>query len=199
MAKIIFKPFVGSNYPNGGIFGKKILVLGESHYCDESEVYENLTYDVLQKYLHHEVNEGWMNTFKKFERALVGNTTTEDDSRRIWESLAFYNFLQVPMGDARIAGQPEDYKNAVEPFFEVLNQLQPDYLIVCGKRLWANLPYDNWTDEKSVVVDNYENPLGTYTLSNGHKVITTPVYHHPSASFSWEYCHRVFQQMGLVK
>ena len=85
MSKIIFKPFVGSRYSNGGIFGKKILVLGESHYCDESEVYENLTYDVLQKYLHHEVNEGWMNTFKKFERALVGNTTTEDDSRRIWD------------------------------------------------------------------------------------------------------------------
>lgn len=199
MAKIIFKPFVGSSYSKGGIFGKKILVLGESHYCDESEVYENLTYDVLQKYLHHEVNEGWMNTFKKFERALAGITTSDADSQHIWDSLAFYNFLQVPMGDSRIAGQPEDYKNAVEPFFEVLNQLQPDYMIVWGKRLWSNLPYDNWTDGKSVIVDNYENPVGNYTLSNGHKVITTPVYHHPSASFSWEYCYRVFQQMGLVK
>ena len=35
MSKIIFKPYVGSRYSNGGIFGKKILVLIEIHYCDE--------------------------------------------------------------------------------------------------------------------------------------------------------------------
>lgn len=199
MSKIVFKPYVGINYSSGGIFGKKILVLGESHYCDESEVCDTLTATVLQKYMNHNVNEGWMNTFKKFERALAGKTTTGDDSHCIWDSLAFYNFLQVPMGDARIAGQPEDYKNAIEPFFEVLNQLQPDYLIVWGQRLWSKLPNENWTDGKSVTVDNYENPVGTYTLSNGHKVITTPVYHHPSASFSWEYCYRVFKEMGILK
>lgn len=28
----IFQPFVGKNYANGGIFGKRIMVLGESHY-----------------------------------------------------------------------------------------------------------------------------------------------------------------------
>lgn len=198
MSNITFHPFVGANYHTGGIFGKKILTLGESHYCDESEVYENLTYDVLQKYLNHDVSEGWMNTFKKFERALVGRITDESDSKRIWDSLAFYNFLQVPMGDARIAGTKEDYEAAVEPFFEVLNQLEPDYLIVWGKRLWSQLPDINWTNGKPVVVDGYLNPTGTYTLANGHDVIATPVYHHPSAGFSWEYCYRVFQAMGLV-
>ena len=42
MSNITFRPYVGTNYSTGGIFGKKILTLGESHYCDESEVYENL-------------------------------------------------------------------------------------------------------------------------------------------------------------
>ena len=35
-SNIFFQPFVGKNYANGGIFGKQIMILGESHYCDES-------------------------------------------------------------------------------------------------------------------------------------------------------------------
>lgn len=30
-----FEPWVGENYENGGTFGKKILVLGNSHYCND--------------------------------------------------------------------------------------------------------------------------------------------------------------------
>ena len=35
-SNIFFQPFVGKDYANGGIFGKRIMILGESHYCDES-------------------------------------------------------------------------------------------------------------------------------------------------------------------
>lgn len=35
MANNFFQPFVGKDYASGGIFGKRIMVLGESHYCDE--------------------------------------------------------------------------------------------------------------------------------------------------------------------
>ena len=33
MEHVFFKPWVGKDYESGGIFGKKILVLGESHTC----------------------------------------------------------------------------------------------------------------------------------------------------------------------
>ena len=33
MDKVNFRPWIGADYETGGIFGKKILVLGESHYC----------------------------------------------------------------------------------------------------------------------------------------------------------------------
>lgn len=35
MSEVFFQPFVGKDYQRGGIFGKRIMVLGESHYCDE--------------------------------------------------------------------------------------------------------------------------------------------------------------------
>ena len=37
-SNIFFQPFVGNDYANGGIFGKRIMILGESHCCDESYV-----------------------------------------------------------------------------------------------------------------------------------------------------------------
>ena len=198
MSEVIFKPYVGKNYKSGGIFGKRILVLGESHYCSKEEACDTLTEEVLQEYLNHEVNEGWMNTFKKFVRALVGKTTSSEDSFQIWDSLAFYNYLQVPMADNRLAGTEEDYKNAEKPFFEVLDELKPDFMIIWGKRLWNKTPGTNWTLDTPVIVDNYENPVGTYMTPNGHKVITTPVYHHPSTSFDWDYCYRVLKKIGIV-
>ena len=34
MGNIFFQPFVGKDYAKGGIFGKRIMILGESHYCE---------------------------------------------------------------------------------------------------------------------------------------------------------------------
>ena len=33
MKNVFFKPWVGKNYESGGIFGRRILVLGEAHIC----------------------------------------------------------------------------------------------------------------------------------------------------------------------
>ena len=38
MDRPFFEPWIGENYENGGLFGKKILALGDSHYCDSCEV-----------------------------------------------------------------------------------------------------------------------------------------------------------------
>ena len=34
MSNVFFQPFVGKDYAKGGIFGKCIMILGESHYCE---------------------------------------------------------------------------------------------------------------------------------------------------------------------
>lgn len=32
---VFFQPWVGSQYSSGGIFGNRIMVLGDGHYCGE--------------------------------------------------------------------------------------------------------------------------------------------------------------------
>ena len=45
MYKLTFLPFVGKNYNDGGMFGKRIMALGDSHYGSVPQ--PNITRDVL--------------------------------------------------------------------------------------------------------------------------------------------------------
>lgn len=200
-----FQPWVGALYSSGGIFGKKIMVLGDSHYCGEackecglSHVREcgGFTTNVVNAYLDQAVErEGWMSTYLKFERSLVNHVTTPEESVRIWNSIIFYNYLQVAMPGPRQAGTPEQFKEASEPFFSVMNQYQPDILIVWGIRLWNALPCDCWEDGRQMAFDGYDILNGYYRLFNNKRVRALCVYH-PSAGYSWDYWYRVINSFS---
>lgn len=162
-ASVKFLPFVGDNYEHGISFdkdgnlvlgteenqGKKVLVLGESHYCDgdccdcgnfklHKECAE-FTRNVINEYLDEsKERQNWMRTFLKFERAL-SNADPNIDSNSIWNHLIFYNYLQRPLRGTRMAGGSKDYENAATPFYAILKMFKPDSVIVWGRRLFANL------------------------------------------------------------
>ena len=203
-AGVKFLPFVGDDYEKGISFdkecnlmlgttdepGKKVLVLGESHYCDEElsdEEMSSFTRDVVDWYLNARKSSDaalWMKTFLKFERALANKVTEPKDSANIWNHLMFYNYLQVPLEGARMAGRQEDYENAREPFFKLLEVYRPDYIIVWGYRLYDRLPNDNGKQGKFLSSD-----LETWQYDfPGYQVKVLPTYH-PSAGFSWEVWH----------
>ena len=203
MEHVKFKPWKGDNYKSGGIFGKKILAIGESFYCSEEDAIYTLTDKIVNDYLAIRDGEfrkndgGWTNTYLKFERSLKGKETTPEESHEIWNSIAFYNYLQVPMSGAREPGYATDYKNAENAFYEVINKLQPDLIIVWGVRLFEKLPgiKDGWIwgDLLEFEWDNGQKKIinnGYYLLKNGKKSRVIAVYH-PSAGYSWERWHKV--------
>ena len=203
-SNIFFQPFVGKDYANGGIFGKRIMILGESHYCDGGccdcgncrlcRQCAKFTQNVLRDFLdERKERQNWMRTFVKFERSLVGKMTDWALKRKIWDSVMFYNYLQVAMGGPREAGTAEQYQQAGKEFFEVIEKYQPEYIIVWGKRLWNNLPNVRWHDGDDIVVDGYPVATGAYLLSNGKQVKVMAV-NHPSVGYSWDYWYRVIQR-----
>ncbi len=148
---VFFQSFVGRDYTTGGIFGKRIMVLGESHYCDEGctdcgnianhRECMAFTNGVVSDFLNEDKpRERWMSTFLKFERSLVGHETEWPERQRIWQSVLFYNYLQVAMGGPRKAGTEAEYRQAEEAFFSVLDQYRPQYIIAWGNRLWGEMP-----------------------------------------------------------
>lgn len=202
MSDVVFAPWVGADYKNGGIFNKRILALGESHYFagEDSPVITldhvtDFTSDVVRNYLDPDFEfAGWMNTFKKFERALVNKVTTPEDSRKIWNSIAFYNYIQAALASPRQNVPPELYEKSERAFFEVLEKLRPELILVWGvTRMWDLMPSNNSELCKNLKVDGLEIGNGYYILKDGTKIKTIWIYH-PSAAFSWEYWHRVIKE-----
>lgn len=143
---IFFLPFIGKYYAKGGLFGKRTMILGESHYCDGGccdcgncrlcRQCAKFTQDILRDFLdERKERQNWMRTFVKFERSLVEKMTDWALRRKKWDSVMFYNCLQVAMTGPRKAGTSAQYKQAVNAFFEVIDKYEPECIIVWGKRL----------------------------------------------------------------
>lgn len=206
MSEVFFQPFVGKDYQRGGIFGKRIMVLGESHYCEEGcadcgDVERHpecglFTNGTMRNYLDENYpREDWTKTFLKFERSLVGHETDWAERRKIWQSVLFFNYLQEAMSGPREAGTPPQYDRGSRAFYEVIDKYQPQYIIVWGiQQLWNYLPGDSrWHAEKPIVVDDYSVNTGSYTLKSGGEAKVMAVYH-PSVGYSWDYWHRVIEE-----
>ena len=160
MSDIRFKPWVGDKYAIGIVgydadgkiiygtenhIGKKVLVLGESHYCanPEAEATPFLTINIIADLLNPDSEwEAYKNTYTKFIKSLIGceEYLTPQEKEKAWQHIVFYNYVQTPMSGARVAPTAEDFKNSEKAFFEVLQTYKPDVVIVWGNRLYNNLP-----------------------------------------------------------
>ncbi|MDE6140909.1 MAG: hypothetical protein K2F95_08175 [Alistipes sp.] len=193
MKNVFFLPWAGAESATGGIFGKRILVLGESHYCQDHDApTENLTREAVEKYLAGE----YIQSFKLFEQSLVGAKTDMSQRRQIWDSLLFYNFVQNPLGETprqKLAVDNPD--RSTDAFFEVLEEHRPQYIIAWGYRLWDKaMPTKRWTWGDKIVIEGLP-PIkfGYYTLADGTRVKAVPVKH-PSAGYSWSKWHQFIEQ-----
>lgn len=182
----------------GGGFGPKLLVLGDSHYCeDPSDATPEMTRDlILDLYDPNSKHEGYKNTYIKFERALAGKALDFGEKKELWNSLMFYNYVQEPMPGPRIKPTYEQFENSIPLFFKVLEEYQPDCVIAWGKRLYNNLPPDNGHKVPQLTVPGagdfdiwaYDVPFGS---SGSKRTIPVMKILHPSSSFSPMFWHTV--------
>ena len=139
MGRINYKPWVGKNYSTG-FRGKKILVLGESHYDDPETIDSDLTRWVINDIVYNPEGQSYRATFTCFERAMVGRPMTQKEREEFWESVIFYNYLQFPTEGPRSTPKPEYWSESADAFVELLETYMPDLIIVWGARLYNALP-----------------------------------------------------------
>lgn len=193
-----FEPWEGKDYYNGGIFGKRLLILGESLYCSDckdcgiGKADENCrtTKMTIEEILNEYDKIGrYKTTYTKFERALSGDYTNSKLKEAIWNSVMFYNYVQIAMVDTRVSPTSENFKNSEKAFFEILEQNKPQGIIVWGRRLWKNMPGgDLWTELNPIEIDGELERCGEYTLKDGSKIKVMSIYH-PSWGFVPENWH----------
>lgn len=190
MSKINYKPWVGKNYSTG-YQGKKILVLGESHYDPSGEIDEELTQWVIRDIAYEPGGQSYLATFTCFERAIAGKQMTQEERENFWESVIFYNYLQIPTTGPRTTPDSEDWGRSADAFAKLLETYMPDCIIVWGARLYNNLP-DLGGLACKIQLDNGDAAdYWIYTIKN--KEIPALKIHHPSSPTGrcWEYWHKV--------
>ena len=187
-ARII--PWVGENY-GAGVYDKKILILGESHYgepSDNEEDNRNQTIDVITEIIDDYRGDGYQQTFLCFERALAGREINEEERRKLWNSVMFYNYFQLETSGPRKYPNMDSAKMSEEAFRELLEVYQPEAIIMWGVRLFDLTPA--WGGhETKLTTEVGETRIWHYNI-NGHDIPAMMVYHPSSPDGkSWPYWH----------
>ena len=167
---VTFQPFIGKQYEKEPY---KILLLGESHYRSEfcaeycatnPDKKSEITRAVVNRYL-----AGVHSRYRFFTGALYA-IFGQDAKREQMEQLAFYNFVQEYAGDnSRVTPSADVWKAAAQPFFDVLRELKPDFVVCCGKRLYDHLPDDP---------DKEKRAAGTELFNDGKYLWSRRYFYH---------------------
>lgn len=191
---IHFRPWKGTEYEKG-IGGKRLLVLGESHYSDKDNPEQ--TQVVMRELLDYKLGTGkykpWMKTFTVFERAVAGRELSGEESAAFWNSVLFYNFVQEMMPDRGFRPTRKQFADSAAAFEEVLNEYEPDLVIAWGTALYDSTPVLDGRDTPSIVYDDANIYTYEYTLRSG-KACRMMRMSHPAYGYSWEWWHEVIEK-----
>ena len=155
MQHVNFYPWRGARYDTG-IKNKRILILGESHYCEDSDKSQKSRHRCPKEfdnycmscYMDRECHEKTIDTIvehlssenyrthKTFESLVNGHSLSEKERFEFWHHLAFYEYIQYAQPKPKMPlkqGDPTQNRNA---FLEVLDLLKPDKIIIWGKRFY---------------------------------------------------------------
>jgi hypothetical protein len=132
-----FLPWEGARYRDG-IGGVRLLLVGDSHYSpDQGTQVQIFTRELVRDIMEGKRREPFFSKIATLVAASAGIPESP-----FWDSVAFYNFVQVLAG-ATPEDAPTDamYREAVAPFWQVLQDLQPDAVIVFCQRTWNHIKH----------------------------------------------------------
>jgi len=187
--EIKFRPWVGNRYESSP-FGKKILILGESHYGWKGSGNIDEQPDVTERVVSEQLAGNYIKRFwTNIATAFLNRKPTLADKREFWNSVAFYNYVQCSVGDrARIRPTSDKWQSGESAFFEVLESLTPKLIVVLGYALWDHLPIAN--SERSSKLSGHDYIRTRRYLFDAGSAFVINVKH-PSTGFNglkWHPC-----------
>lgn len=187
MTHIKFSPWIGDNYSQG-LLGKRVLVLGESHYDWEKDKPIDERPNVTERILNDQLAGYYtIRFYTHIAVTFLNKRPTLGDKREFWHAVSFYNYVQQSVGmGARIRPSTEMFQASESAFFEVLELHKPEVIVALGYELWRHLP-------KQVTEDGMiENEAGRiltrhYSYAGGRCLACS--IKHPSSGFNGRSWH----------
>ena len=136
------KPYVGINYESNL---KKILIIGESHYFPEDEIYANIDDKFYEsRNLQLDDNFNFMNT--RFEATRKNLHVIHKILQRniSYDNISYFNFFQKPaINKVSIKATAKDKIEANLIFNQVVNILKPTKIIFISRLAYNHLENKN--------------------------------------------------------
>lgn len=186
---VYFEPWVGPDYDRGGLWGRKVLIVGESHYdewADEAEAGQpplpvtkhHLSRNFTQECVQDILEGGKGAVFWKRILNRVGGHEYEDRSLpEFWNRVAFYNLVQSPVCGGPGRRPTTEQWNAIEdPLREVIAVLKPDRILFTGWTMWGYVPPRDGVCEP-IVAGDQKIPLEYFLRDDGTPAFVTSTAH----------------------
>lgn len=127
-----YRPWRGNEYENGFLSGLKLLILGHSHYDDE-------TYGATEKWTRRHVEVEPDDFWTHVEQVVSGQRLDNDQRRAFWNKVAFSNYIQEPL---KLGDKPTEmqWAGAQGAFPEIIAYTKPDLMFVFSVEAWSKLP-----------------------------------------------------------
>lgn len=179
----MFDPWEGPAYrQTDNIFGgRRLLVLGESHYTSKPEEvgtsWPDYTQWCVRKFpINGESNPFYDNVARIFSDGYRQNGVAEH-RRLIWNSVAYFNFVPVcadgrSIADGGTGRRPtaKMFEEGANSFLPIIRKLDPEAVIVCGLQTW------DWAAPK---LDGFSGkPRDVIYYDDGFQLFSR--IHHPS-------------------
>ena len=159
MSEITFEPYSGPKYESAR---SRLLIVGESHYDDPSDIPLESTRTVVEKWRSGEWNIRYLMVAS---RIITGKEAYEVDRQTALDEVAFYNFVQTMLKKGEHP-TPQQAQASRAAFLEVLHLLSPTHVIMGSYFAWENTPTDHCRtgyvslDGMSLKVREYQTPKG---------------------------------------
>ena len=197
----MFEPWVGPKY-NAGIGGHKVMILGESHWhdcqedenCQDAESAAERHRTLTMATVEHWKDNPHSSPVSHAVPKLFGLQKAE-----FWESVVFYNYLQTFAGTGakqRPTAEQWDAPDSAVAFQQVLDQFEPDRILVLGKQTWQNMPSNTELLHQAPLPEQrlrLRNNIGDhspgdevgywYFTDKGKRALTMPIIHPAAVGF----------------
>jgi hypothetical protein len=132
-----FNPWKGKDYLNANPIGKRILILGESHYGDNGTEKDNTTVNLLERIRTRAIK---LPFFTKIQMVVDPNLKNEYptalDCETFWSCVAFSNVVQEFVDEMpRKRPTKEHWAKAPSWADEIIRQTAPQVVIVAGAQV----------------------------------------------------------------
>lgn len=178
----------GQSYPTGGIFGTRVLIVGESTYAADGK--DTSQYNILMATDHI---GGLRDAFRtKLIRSFLNtNNEGQHEIAAFWNSVCYLNYIKRPLHGPRRAPTESMWVEFKQPLDKILTELRPNLLVALGYRMWSA-----WLREPPCrmllgpIIDGAGRDRSLYfQASDGiHRTLSYSL-RHPSSGFSWRKEH----------